>query len=1172
MKRLYTTTLLVICLLLLGTTTLYGKNITLAQAQAIAYDFFARNSNIQVAQQDYYTPEYLNNTNSLYIFNNTQGEGFVVIAAEESMENKILGYSDTGEFDHDNIPPAMQWLLDNYEKEMAYMQQKGSDYTSAATTSQVFDKDVAPLIKTEWGQTYPYNNLCPQFNAEQRCVTGCVATAMAQVMYYHQWPVHGRGSNSYTTATNGYSLSANFSEATYRWDLMTTTYNEHSSAEACDAVALLMYHAGIATDMDYGLSSGAGTSTAAKVLVENFDYDKSLKFAHKKSYPTQEWELMIANSIDNNMPILYRGTSIDGGHAFVLDGYNSNGYVHINWGWDGHYNGYFVLSTLDPYGNGNGFKTDQAAVFFIQPNKGSTEYTYDIIAEEFVIDEHNYPIDTPIEFYISTLQHTNISTVYFKTSVAVYNNDGQIVHINPYWDCDLDPNYYYKEFYSTLDLSSLPEGSYYIEPVYSTDEATTWQRVKIDNNNIQTYYARVESDMIKISSQKPGEESIYLYPKERYPFEIYNEKVLLTMHDNKGYLSTTTDFTTDDIAGKYKALAPSAFQGYPDEEWEIEITRDASDNTKVWLHPLCIFGGLNAASIKPVYAIYDKAKGTLEMPLGQTLYGSENEEHNIVSATVDEVYNPLTTGTITFNIANNTFSRTITTDKMLGAGDINSNEWWYQALKSSTYSINVGIAVADIDSISTRLTLPTPQLTVSMPSTTDSQSFVITITSKYANKIAATLTNKYIDIDYKELLNGGYSAYIRETDVNGETLNVKGTVQGTTNYIYIAATNMAGEIVTWEGSIEYLNDTNTDKILGTYKATANSAFADYPDEEWNVTITADADISDRVWIQPFCMFGGLDADNIKSIYATYDESAQSLTIPLGQCLYGGVNSSYYMVLGATTDGSTIDTKGNIHMTVSFNPDGSARMASDAGVVIGVGNLNANEWWYQALHNIVFTNSQTPDTPTPDKPFFDNGTYTWNMGAAFNDDDRVNVTSATTFSYVAETDLSVIMGASYQGITCRQWSVTGLMQEMGLFNETYPFTLISYNDTREATPVERAIITNPETYYCPIGMIVMQDSQGTQIPIDICIGELSNNTVLMPQFTVSADGKSANFAGEQAILWYLYNDNAYLLGYIYDLTIAPAGSATAAPLRAKVKLLDNSAMVGQGTRLQLANPQ
>ena len=365
---------------------------------------------------------------------------------------------------------------------------------------------------------------------------------------------------------------------------------------------------------------------------------------------------------------------------------------------------------------------------------------------------------------------------------------------------------------------------------------------------------------------------------------------------------------------------------------------------------------------------------------------------------------------------------------------------------------------------------------------------------------------------------------------------------------------------------------NTHKLIGSYKAFANSAFADYPDEEWNVTITADADISDRVWIQPFCMFGGLDADNIKSIYATYDESAQSLTIPLGQCLYGGVNSSYYMVLGATTDGSTIDTKGNIHMTVSFNPDGSARMASDAGVVIGVGNLNANEWWYQALHNIVFTNSQTPDTPTPDKPFFDNGTYTWNMGAAFNDDDRINVTSATTFSYVAETDLSDIVGASYQGITCRQWSVTGLMQEMGLFNETYPFTLFSYSDTREATPVERAIITNPETYYCPIGMIVMQDSQGTQIPIDICIGELSNNTVLMPQFTVSADGKSANFAGEQAILWYLYNDSAYLLGYIYDLTITPAGSATAAPLRAKVKLLDNTATVGQGTRLQLANPQ
>ena len=322
---------------------------------------------------------------NLYIFN--ANPGFVVMAADDCVQ-PILGYSFENPFVAEGIPENVRgWLL-GYSEEIQYAIDnqmrassetvrlwkdltEGNDKVGRATTV------VTPLIQTNWDQTAYYNLYCPAVSdgPSGRAYTGCVATAMAQVMKYWNYPSTGIGSHSYTW--NGQTLSADFGNTTYQWNNMTNTYNSSSTTTAKQAVSTLMYHCGVALDMSYGgySTGGSSASTAHVVYALNnyFNYSSNMEYKTKSDYNNTTWESMVKAELDAGRPLQYRGRSDGGGHSFVCDGYDSNNKFHFNWGWSGAYDGYFSLDNLNTgannqSGQGNGTYTDdQAAIFGIQP-------------------------------------------------------------------------------------------------------------------------------------------------------------------------------------------------------------------------------------------------------------------------------------------------------------------------------------------------------------------------------------------------------------------------------------------------------------------------------------------------------------------------------------------------------------------------------------------------------------------------------------------------------------------------------------------------------------------------------------------------------------------------------------------------------------------------------------
>lgn len=350
--------------------------------------------------------------NQYYVYENANGEGWVMVAAND-VAHPILAYSNTGTFRMDNQPANLKVWLRGYDRQITRAAQdenyvaneqvqnewktlrKGANSVKAAVV-------VSPLIKTGWDQDSPYWNSCPQ-KSGSRCYTGCVATAMAQVMNYHQWPKQGTGSHT----IKGTSYSANFGSTTYDWDNMLNSYSGSSTSAQQTAVATLMYHCGVAVDMSYGTAaeggSGAytidyngywsshGTMCAETALTQFFGYKSStIKGYYRdgspedgmRSWTKSEWIAMLKEELDAQRPIMYAGAGYEDpsdpdtgyGHSFVCDGYDSQNYFHFNWGWSNSCDGYYDVDALEPSepgsGGGNGeYNLEQDVIIGIVPDK-----------------------------------------------------------------------------------------------------------------------------------------------------------------------------------------------------------------------------------------------------------------------------------------------------------------------------------------------------------------------------------------------------------------------------------------------------------------------------------------------------------------------------------------------------------------------------------------------------------------------------------------------------------------------------------------------------------------------------------------------------------------------------------------------------------------------------------
>ena len=208
-----------------------------------------------------------------------------------------------------------------------------------------YPESVDELLTTRWDQSMPFNKELVRITGKSY-PTGCMATAMAQIMKYHSYPSTGQGYKGY--AIDGKNGNYDFENTTYRYDRMLDVYSGNNyTEEQADAVAKLMLHCGVAVDMTYGLSgSGSYSNDATLALSEYFKYDSRLY--SRDIYTKAEWMDIIFDEISNGRPILYGGvTAQNAGHAFVFDGYDAEGLVHVNWGWSGSGNGYFEVALLN---------------------------------------------------------------------------------------------------------------------------------------------------------------------------------------------------------------------------------------------------------------------------------------------------------------------------------------------------------------------------------------------------------------------------------------------------------------------------------------------------------------------------------------------------------------------------------------------------------------------------------------------------------------------------------------------------------------------------------------------------------------------------------------------------------------------------------------------------------
>lgn len=314
---------------------------------------------------------------ALYVFDQGK-QGYLIVSADD-VAAPVLGYSDSGTIDPDNMPESLRWWLSEYKAQIEAAASEG-----AVTYSKINRADrapIAPLLKTTWDQGAPYNNLSPDING-QRTVTGCVATAMAQVMNYHKWPDKFNALFDYQWTAANTNLSWMAKDIVFSWDKMLDSYRnvEYTLAEG-NAVATLMKACGYSVDMNYNVAStggsGAQSTLIPKALSSYFKYDKGVYNAYRPFYSLTEWENLIYDNLKDCGPVIYSGNNDSSGHCFVCDGYSENGYFHFNWGWSGVSDGYYLLSALDPElqgigGSTSGFNDNQEIALGIKPANGTS--------------------------------------------------------------------------------------------------------------------------------------------------------------------------------------------------------------------------------------------------------------------------------------------------------------------------------------------------------------------------------------------------------------------------------------------------------------------------------------------------------------------------------------------------------------------------------------------------------------------------------------------------------------------------------------------------------------------------------------------------------------------------------------------------------------------------------
>lgn len=503
------------------------------------------------------TPAQLTQTakvSGLYVFNVDNSGGFVIVSNDDRTE-PVLGYSDSGSFDPDNMPENMRAWLQGYADEIAWLKEHpdAAVSTSRRTGESNIKTPILPLLETKWNQGEPYNDQCPEYAEGEKSVTGCVATAMAQVMYYNKWPIDPISQEipAYSTDFSDYSvripLTSNLPITTFDWANMIDDYGNGYTDSQAEAVAKLMHYCGASVRMDYGESSGAVTNKVADALTTYFNYESTTVSKNRNYYTYANWIELLYHELYEGRVVLYHGASTGGGHAFVCDGYQGEDYFHINWGWGGTSDSYFKLSAMNPYDQGiggssskDGFSYLQGAIVGIQKHGGTgtvldLDETPNLSFISVSLSRSTITLGESVD--VTFRVRNNSSKNIYDGDIYVYENNrgiaiGKNFVINPRETKDCTITYTPKGFYGTVTIyPGYPQGkggSYNIDTSsyeYLTVSSST------ASNNVEMTISNISVDNAKLDYHAS-------YDHYKLYGEDFNATVRLSNNTNTDYNGT----------------------------------------------------------------------------------------------------------------------------------------------------------------------------------------------------------------------------------------------------------------------------------------------------------------------------------------------------------------------------------------------------------------------------------------------------------------------------------------------------------------------------------------------------------------------------------------------------------------------------------------------------------
>ncbi len=471
-----------------------------------------------------------------------KGSGFIVVSRSNTFP-AIIGES-THDFDSANVAPGFKWWMENISKSMAYR-----DANNMGRTSISVSTTIDPFITTKWNQGTPYNLLCPKVGSLTHGYTGCVATAMSQILKYYNYPTTSKGSGEFSTVVGKDTvIRLAVINTTYNWNNMSNTYlNNSASTPSNTAVAELMRDAGYGANMEYDVDGSAATNIdAASAFANNFTYNPySLKYLMKELYTDDEWAQIIYNEIKKLRPILYGGsTKTKEGHAFVFDGINTEGNVDVNWGWGGACDGWYDIFDLTPSGlgdefnSGTTFSENNDMILGFDPTSTASGSDFSIWATDY-----------NCEFTKATTNKLNlITTAFYNLSYKTFTGNFAVIFENIATtaitaDTLITEDYSYipysgfglKSGSMILDTSALQAGTYKVYLASKATNETNWSPAR----------SFITHDVISYTLTKASDGRLTLTDIDKVSNKEVNSDKTKRIYDMSGRLLNTT--TEDNI-------------------------------------------------------------------------------------------------------------------------------------------------------------------------------------------------------------------------------------------------------------------------------------------------------------------------------------------------------------------------------------------------------------------------------------------------------------------------------------------------------------------------------------------------------------------------------------------------------------------------------------------------